>query len=129
MPNSPNPTPAVRFVRPKDACRLLGITATTLWRWTRERPEFPKPIKLGTVVTVWSVAELEEFVGQQYVASLPPSLHGAPQRAFRFNAPRKNLTNTLTQRTLLPDGKHDQATSNLPANAKSIGKAMIGGQP
>lgn len=128
MPNSQILNPSVRFVRPKDACRFLGITATTIWRWTRERPEFPKPIKLGTVVTVWSVAELEEFVSQQCIASLPPALHGTPKRALSLNAPRKNVANTLIQRTLLPDGKPGQATSNLPANAKSTGKAMIGGQ-
>jgi predicted DNA-binding transcriptional regulator AlpA len=51
-----------RLVRPKDACLMLGITAPTLWRWSREREDFPKPIKLGEATTAWRVSELEAFI-------------------------------------------------------------------
>jgi prophage regulatory protein len=50
------------LVRPKDACRMLGIAAPTLWRWSRERDDFPKPIKLGEATTAWRISELEAFI-------------------------------------------------------------------
>ena len=41
---------------------MLGIAAPTLWRWSRERDDFPKPIKLGAATTAWRVSELEAFI-------------------------------------------------------------------
>ncbi|MEJ8846382.1 helix-turn-helix transcriptional regulator [Variovorax rhizosphaerae] len=37
---------------------LGGIGNTTLWRWVNERPDFPRPIKLGPRVTVFRLDEL-----------------------------------------------------------------------
>ena len=54
--------------------------------------------------------------------------HETLQRALSLNELRKNVANTLAQRTQLSDGKPSQETSNFPANAKSTVKAMIGGQ-
>jgi hypothetical protein len=56
------------------------------------------------------------------------AIHETLQRALSTDELRKNVANTLAKRTQLLDGKPSQATSNLPANAKSTGKAMIGGQ-
>ncbi len=53
----------------------------------------------------------------------PTAAHETPQMASSQNAP-----NRFSQRILPPDHQPGQATSNLPANAKSTGKAMIGGQ-
>lgn len=44
--------------RPKAAADLLGIGTSTIWRWVRERPSFPKPRKLSSRCTVFDVAEL-----------------------------------------------------------------------
>lgn len=38
--------------RPKQAAELLGIGTATLWRWIKERPDFPKPIRLSARCTV-----------------------------------------------------------------------------
>jgi len=38
--------------RPKQAAELLGIGTATLWRWIKERHDFPKPIRLSPRCTV-----------------------------------------------------------------------------
>ncbi|GAB2467365.1 hypothetical protein GCM10027082_18760 [Comamonas humi] len=49
---------APQTVRPKDAAELLGIGISTLWRWAKDRPDFPKPRHLSTRCTIFDVAEL-----------------------------------------------------------------------
>lgn len=44
--------------RPKAAAGLLGIGIATLWRWAKERNDFPKPRKLSSRCTVFDVNEL-----------------------------------------------------------------------
>ena len=43
---------ASRSYRPKQAAELLGIAPATLWRWIKERPDFPKPKRLSARCTV-----------------------------------------------------------------------------
>lgn len=38
-----------KYGRYKDLCAALGVSRTTLWRWSR-KPDFPKPIKRGNTV-------------------------------------------------------------------------------
>jgi prophage regulatory protein len=45
-------------VRPSSAAEFLGIGRSTLYKWAKERPEFPQPIKLGTRTTVFKLDEL-----------------------------------------------------------------------
>lgn len=40
--------------RPKQAAELLGIGIATLWRWAKERSDFPKPIHLSARCTVFN---------------------------------------------------------------------------
>ncbi len=49
---------ANRSYRPKQAAELLGIAPSTLWRWIKERPEFPRPIRLSARCTVLDGAAL-----------------------------------------------------------------------
>lgn len=51
--------------RPKEAAKLLGIGPATLWRWIKERPGFPQPIRLSARCTVLDGAELRAWVAQQ----------------------------------------------------------------
>lgn len=39
-------------LRPRQAAELLGIAESTLWRFIKERADFPRPIKLGVKMTV-----------------------------------------------------------------------------
>lgn len=45
-------------VRPKQAAEILGIGVATLWRWVKERSDFPKPRRLSPRCTVFDRAEL-----------------------------------------------------------------------
>lgn len=45
-------------LRPKQAAEFLGIGVSTLWRWAKERDDFPRPIKLGERTTVFEQSKL-----------------------------------------------------------------------
>ncbi|WP_080757840.1 AlpA family phage regulatory protein [Comamonas testosteroni] len=51
-------TVQTQSARPKAAAALLGVSASTIWKWVKERPGFPKPRKLSSRCTVFDVAEL-----------------------------------------------------------------------
>lgn len=44
--------------RPKDAAKMLAISLPTLWRWVKEREDFPRPRKLSPRCTVFVGSEL-----------------------------------------------------------------------
>jgi prophage regulatory protein len=50
MTDGPSTSPSLR---PKAAATFLGIGESTLWRWAKTVPGFPKPRKLGTRMTVF----------------------------------------------------------------------------
>ena len=43
---------------------IVPISPATLWRWVRDG-KFPKPFKLGPMVTVWDAAEVDAFIEAQ----------------------------------------------------------------
>lgn len=45
-------------LRPKQAAQHLGVARCTLWRWAKERPDFPKPRRLSSRCIVFDAAEL-----------------------------------------------------------------------
>jgi prophage regulatory protein len=47
-----------KSLRPKIAAQFLGIGIATLWRWSRERDDFPKPRRLSTRCTIFDQDEL-----------------------------------------------------------------------
>ena len=47
-----------KALRPKQAAEFLGIARTTLWRWAKERCDFPKPRYLSRRCTVFDISEL-----------------------------------------------------------------------
>lgn len=47
--------------RPKQAAELLGVGTATLWRWAKERQDFPRPIKLSPRCTVFSAEALKAW--------------------------------------------------------------------
>ncbi len=68
-------------MRPKSAShtniwlRLTELTdryncsASTIWRWSKNRPSFPKPVRLGPNTVAWSLAAIEQFEARQEVSS------------------------------------------------------------
>ena len=49
------------FVPVTPVAQRYGVAPATIWRWARERDDFPKPIKLGDNCTRWRVADLEQW--------------------------------------------------------------------
>lgn len=45
-------------VRPKGGADFLGIGLSTFWRWSRERHDFPKGIRLSARAVVFNLDEL-----------------------------------------------------------------------
>jgi prophage regulatory protein len=45
-------------LRPKDAADFLGIGRATLWRWSKERDDFPKPRVLSPRCVIFNKEEL-----------------------------------------------------------------------
>ncbi|MEJ5126504.1 AlpA family phage regulatory protein [Comamonas sp. MYb21] len=58
-------------IRPKAAAEFLGIGVSTLWRWSKDRSDFPKARKLGPRCTVFSIIELQNW------RDAAPPVHGS----------------------------------------------------
>lgn len=48
-------------LRPKAAAEYLGIGVSTLWRWAKDRSDFPKARKLGPRCTIFDSIELQSW--------------------------------------------------------------------
>lgn len=59
---------ALQSYRPKQAAELLGIGVATLWRWVKERADFPKPIRLSARCTVFDGEQLLAWRNSQGAA-------------------------------------------------------------
>ena len=57
-----------KSLRPKHSAEFLGIGRATLWRWCKERADFPKPRRLSTRCTVFDMDELAAGRDAQKVA-------------------------------------------------------------
>lgn len=54
-----------QYVRASSLARQLGIHRSTLWRWAKEKPSFPRPLKITEGVTLWSLEEVQAWLQQQ----------------------------------------------------------------
>ena len=50
-----------RFYRTGELTKILGISRSTLHKWTKTGL-FPKPFKLGTRAVGWSEVQIQEWV-------------------------------------------------------------------
>lgn len=48
-------------VRPAQAAQFFGVHISTIWRWVAERPDFPRPRKVGPRTTLFDSSELLAF--------------------------------------------------------------------
>lgn len=61
-----------RALRPKQAAEALGIGIATFWRWSKQRPDFPKFRRLSSRCTIVDADELIEWRDAQ-VGALGPT--------------------------------------------------------
>jgi len=57
----------MKLLRPKEAAKKLGVSRQSLWRWCRDIPDFPKPVKLAPGTTAFMESELEKFIRSRQV--------------------------------------------------------------
>lgn len=58
----------------------FDVSPNSIWRWTANNPEFPKPIKLGPGCTRWRLSDLLAFERRRLDAP-----KGTPIRKFASN--------------------------------------------
>ena len=52
----------ISLLRVKDVAKKLGMSVPTIWRKTKNDPNFPKPIKVSASITAWKVSEINAWV-------------------------------------------------------------------
>lgn len=57
----------VVFLTDRQVANRYGVHRTTPWRWAKEDPTFPRPVKLGGV-TRWKLSEIEAWEAQRAAA-------------------------------------------------------------
>ncbi|WP_373190806.1 helix-turn-helix transcriptional regulator [Halomonas sp.] len=56
---------APTFLTVRQVADRLAISVPTVWRWARERPDFPKPHRIGPAATRWRLDDLEAWEAKQ----------------------------------------------------------------
>lgn len=55
-----------KHLRVSQVADKLGIAVSTVWWWAREsRHDFPKPVHIGSRISVWNEAEIEEWIAKR----------------------------------------------------------------
>lgn len=52
---------AERYLTVRDVARRFAVSVQTVWRWAKERSEFPKPVELSPGTTRWRMSDLIAF--------------------------------------------------------------------
>lgn len=50
-----------RWMSPRQVTAMLSISEATLYRWVKQRPEFPRPVKFSRGCTRFSLQQLRDF--------------------------------------------------------------------
>ncbi len=53
----------MKFLRISEVIKKTALGRTTIWRWSSEG-KFPKPIKLGSRITIWEESKIDEWMQQ-----------------------------------------------------------------
>ena len=55
------------YIRASEITDLCGIGLSTVWKWNREREDFPKSHKLSDKCTVWNKQDILNFIEKNKV--------------------------------------------------------------
>jgi predicted DNA-binding transcriptional regulator AlpA len=53
------------YISKKEVARILNISPSSVTRWSKEKPDFPKPFLLGSNKVVWDLREIENYINEQ----------------------------------------------------------------
>lgn len=51
----------MQFISIPQTAKRYGVARQTVWRWIKERPDFPQPVRLSPGCTRLRVADLEAY--------------------------------------------------------------------
>jgi predicted DNA-binding transcriptional regulator AlpA len=51
-----------KYIRVTKLAPELDVSVPTVWRWAKENPLFPKPVRLSARVTAWKVSEVQAWL-------------------------------------------------------------------
>lgn len=46
----------------QDVGKMVGVSRSTVLRWAKERPEFPKSVRFGLNTARWKASEIAEWI-------------------------------------------------------------------
>jgi prophage regulatory protein len=70
----------LRFLSDKDVAHRYSLSRSTIWRWLKTNPNFPKPVRPSNGATRWRVADLDAFddaLGGHYRTKAPDGISAA----------------------------------------------------
>ena len=53
---------ASQLIRVPTVAAMLSVSRSTVWRWSKFKPEFPRPIKISTGVTAGKLDEIQAWL-------------------------------------------------------------------
>lgn len=51
----------MKFISIPQTAERYGVARQTVWRWIKERPDFPKPVRFSSGCTRLAVADLDAY--------------------------------------------------------------------
>ena len=53
------------YISKKEVARIFNKSASTITRWSKEIPDFPKPFLLGPNTVMWDRREIENYINER----------------------------------------------------------------
>lgn len=47
-----------------DVAKFFQIRVETIWKWLKDKPDFPKPIRVGRRL-IWKKTDIEEYIDKK----------------------------------------------------------------
>lgn len=64
-PKRTKPDPAALFLSDYQVGARYGTNRSTIWRWLKTDPSFPRPVSLSSGCSRWRIADLETWERQK----------------------------------------------------------------
>ena len=72
-------TPSIKLLRPRACAAALGVSLTTLWRWTKAG-DFPVAYRLSANATAFNEREVSAWLERRRVADPKTAAHDAAEQ-------------------------------------------------
>lgn len=63
-PKAAPATPAVIYIPVQMVAKQATVSVATIWRWSKDIPDFPKPKRIGLRSTRWNAAEVANWLAK-----------------------------------------------------------------